>query len=127
MLIRYSVENFKSIRDKVELSMEAVGISELKETLITGKDGDKYLPLAAIYGPNGGGKSNVLQSFYCLWTRIVWPIRNSLEGIGNSVKTIKMKLLVQQRIINVLVVNQREIQIRVKFVKSAVLKSLNLE
>lgn len=81
MLIRYSVENFKSIRDKVELSMEAVGISELKETLITGNDGNQYLPLAAIYGPNGGGKSNVLESLFSLKQRLVLPIISSLSNV----------------------------------------------
>lgn len=91
MLIRYSVENFKSIRDKVELSMEAIGISELKETLIAGKDGEKYLPLAAIYGPNGGGKSNILESLFCLRSKIIVPIISSIKGISdNSAKTAEI-------------------------------------
>ena len=77
MLINYSVENFKSIRDKVELSMEAVGISDLQDSIII-KEGEKYLPLAVLYGPNGGGKSNILESLFTFIHTIINPIKSSL-------------------------------------------------
>ena len=77
MLIKYSVENFKSIRDKVELSMEAVGISDLQDSIII-KEGEKYLPLAVLYGPNGGGKSNILESLFTFIHTIINPIKSSL-------------------------------------------------
>ena len=79
MLIKYSVENFKSIRDRIELSLEATGISELQETIIKHND-DNYLPLAVIYGPNGGGKSNIIESLYCLRNRLIVPIVNLLNN-----------------------------------------------
>lgn len=79
MLIKYSVENFKSIRDRVELNLEATGISELQETIIK-HNGDNYLPLAVIYGPNGGGKSNIIESLYCLRNRLIIPIVNLLNN-----------------------------------------------
>ena len=86
MLIKYSVENFKSIRDRVELNLEATGISELQETIIK-HNGDNYLPLAVIYGPNGGGKSNIIESLYCLRNRLIIPIVNLLNNklIDNNV------------------------------------------
>ena len=79
MLIKYSVENFKSIRDRVELNLEATGISELQETIIK-HNGDNYLPLSVIYGPNGGGKSNIIESLYCLRNRLIIPIINLLNN-----------------------------------------------
>ena len=79
MLIKYSVENFKSIRDRIELNLEATGISELQETIIK-HNGDNYLPLAVIYGPNGGGKSNIIESLYCLRNRLIVPIVNLLNN-----------------------------------------------
>lgn len=61
MLLQFSVENFKSIKDKQTLDMVEIGtkhIQEHKKSLIEGQ----ILPLAVIYGPNGGGKSNLLQA-----------------------------------------------------------------
>ena len=90
MLIKYSVENFKSIKDKVELSMEAVGISELQDSIIV-KEGEKYLPLAVLYGPNGGGKSNILESLFTLIHTIVNPIKSSLINSSQQyVPIVKM-------------------------------------
>ncbi|MBQ9493252.1 MAG: AAA family ATPase [Oscillibacter sp.] len=63
MLKEFRFSNFGSFRDETVLSMEAVGLKELKEA--PRKDGsDTLLPLAAIYGKNGGGKTNVLCAFW---------------------------------------------------------------
>ena len=62
MLKEFRFSNFGSFRDEAVLSMEAVGLKELKD--VPRKDGsDTLLPLAAIYGKNGGGKTNVLCAF----------------------------------------------------------------
>lgn len=90
MLIKYSVENFKSIKDRVELSMEAVGISELQDSIIL-KEGDKYLPLAVIYGPNGGGKSNILESLFTVIHTIINPIKSSIvNSSGQKIIQVRM-------------------------------------
>ena len=64
MLCQFTVKNFKSIRDEVTFDMQAAAISEHEDRIIIDKDEEKYLPVSAIYGPNGGGKSNVLAALY---------------------------------------------------------------
>ena len=56
MLIEFTVENYRSFRDEAVLSMEATGLSTLKNILIP-FGGMRILPSIAIYGKNGGGKS----------------------------------------------------------------------
>ena len=74
MLSQFSVKNYKSIRDEISFDMQAVAISEHPEHLIDDEDGEKYLPIGAIYGPNGGGKSNVLEAFQVLVAKITHPL-----------------------------------------------------
>lgn len=62
MLIEFSVKNYRSFRDEAVLSMEANGSGTLKSVLIP-FGGIQILPGVAIYGKNGGGKSNVIRSF----------------------------------------------------------------
>ena len=63
MLIEFSVKNYRSFRDEAVLSMEAAKSSTLKSVLIP-FGGMPILPSAAIYGKNGGGKSNVIRAFW---------------------------------------------------------------
>lgn len=63
MLIEFTVKNYRSFRDEAVLSMEATGASTLKSVLIP-YGGMRILPGAAIYGKNGGGKSNVIRAFW---------------------------------------------------------------
>lgn len=72
MLIQFSVENFQSIRDKVTLDMRKLNVEEHNDTLID----NKYLPISAIYGPNGGGKSTVLRALNVMCTMIKAPLTN---------------------------------------------------
>lgn len=61
MLLRYSLSNFMSIRDFQELSMVASSLSDDQKGLIEAPGlPHKLLRIAAIYGPNASGKSNVL-------------------------------------------------------------------
>ena len=63
MLIEFKFSNYRSFRDEAVLSMEATGLSTFKNSLITYKT-TKLLPAVAIYGKNGGGKSNVIRAFW---------------------------------------------------------------
>lgn len=64
MLIRFRVENFRSIYQEQELSLVASPLSEHAETLVRS---DRYdldlLRSAAIYGANASGKSTLLAAF----------------------------------------------------------------
>lgn len=62
MLIEFSVENYRSIKDRLTLSLEArPALKEHPERLIEFKK-DRVLPQIMILGPNASGKSNVLKA-----------------------------------------------------------------
>ena len=65
MLIEFKVKNFRSLRNEQTLSLVATKDKSLQE-LNTLPSGIKAAPLllrsAAIYGPNAGGKSNLLKA-----------------------------------------------------------------
>lgn len=63
MLIEFQFKNYRSFRDEAVLSMEATGVGNFKNCLIE-YNNKKLLPAAAIYGKNGGGKSNVIRAYW---------------------------------------------------------------
>ena len=73
MLMEFTFENFKCYRDETTLNMTAASLSEHSDSLIAVNGTNKMLPVAAIYGPNGGGKSSVLQAFEYLAHTVVYP------------------------------------------------------
>ena len=74
MLCQFTVKNYKSIRDEVTFDMQAAAISEHEDRIIRDKDGEIFLPVSAIYGPNGGGKSNVLEVLHTLAVKVLRPL-----------------------------------------------------
>lgn len=62
MLIQFNFKNFKSFRDEVSLDLSATKITEHEDHVVTIAN-DKLLKVAAIYGANASGKSNVYDAF----------------------------------------------------------------
>lgn len=62
MLLRFTFKNFKSFCDEAVLDLTASSITEHKDSLITVNNID-ILPIAAIFGANGSGKSNLIEAF----------------------------------------------------------------
>lgn len=62
MIIRFSFKNFKSFKNENCLDMEATSLKEHEYNISKTENGD-YLKIAAIYGANASGKTNVLQAF----------------------------------------------------------------
>lgn len=91
MLCQFTVKNFKSIRDEVTFDMQAAAISEHEDRIIKDKDEELYLPVSAVYGPNGGGKSNALEALHSLVTKVLRPL---YATSNNEEIAIKMKKLV---------------------------------
>lgn len=58
MLLQFSVENFKSFRDRAVLSLEGSSDKDLPDNYVLNKK-DKYLKVAAVFGANASGKSNL--------------------------------------------------------------------
>ncbi len=93
MLCQFTVKNFKSIRDEITFDMQAAAISEHEDRVIKDNDGELYLPVSAIYGPNGGGKSNVLEAMYTLAIKVLRP----LYAIGDNTERplLQKKLIIE--------------------------------
>ncbi len=70
MLIRFSFQNFKSFKNECVLDMEATSLKEHEYNVVK-KDGENILKVAAIYGANASGKTNVLQAFEYMKRKIL--------------------------------------------------------
>jgi len=71
MLCQFTFWNFKPYRDEVTLDLCPARITEHEERLLLEPiTGEKFLPLAVIYGPNGGGKSAVIDSYRFLRDKV---------------------------------------------------------
>ncbi|MFE0147793.1 ATP/GTP-binding protein [Nonomuraea sp. NPDC059007] len=74
MLIRFAAANYRSISEPIELSMVAID-RDREEARPVSLLGESLLPIAAIYGPNASGKSNVIDAL--VWLRDA--VRHSLR------------------------------------------------
>ncbi|MEG1196659.1 MAG: ATP-binding protein [Clostridia bacterium] len=74
MLCQFSFENFRSYRDETTFDFQAENIPEFHDSLIRVDKCSSLLPVSAVYGPNGGGKTNLLRALSCLISTIVRPI-----------------------------------------------------
>jgi len=71
MLCQYSFENYKSFKNEALLDFCPDNISEHKDSLIVDKyTSENFLPVAVLYGPNGSGKTTVLESLCALFNKI---------------------------------------------------------
>ncbi|MEY8335573.1 ATP-binding protein [Lachnospiraceae bacterium 47-T17] len=62
MLIQFSFKNYKSFRDEATLDLSAAKMTEFFDRVVS-EGNDKILPMAAIYGANASGKSNIYNAF----------------------------------------------------------------
>lgn len=74
MLSQFSFSNFKSYKADTTFDFQAEAIPEFADSLIVSDKASSLLPVSVIYGPNGGGKTNILQAFSCMVTTVVRPI-----------------------------------------------------
>jgi AAA15 family ATPase/GTPase len=62
MLIQFNYKNFKSFRDEATLDLSATKMTEFSDRVVS-IGNEKILPIAAVYGANASGKSNVYGAF----------------------------------------------------------------
>lgn len=75
MLCQFNFKNFRSYKDDATLDMQATSSDLFSDSLIISEnDSQKYLPVAAVFGTNAGGKSNALKALRCLINLIIKPI-----------------------------------------------------
>lgn len=88
MLIQFNFKNYKSFREEVSLDMSATKVSE-HQTHVIDIAKDKLLKVAAIYGANAAGKSNVYDAFEYM----TYYVLNSFKfGGDNDTKQKEDKL-----------------------------------
>ena len=86
MLCQFTVKNFKSIRDEMTFDMQATAISEHEDRVIKDRDGELFLPVSAVYGPNGGGKSNVLEALHSLVFKVLRPLYATSDNENAAIR-----------------------------------------
>ncbi len=70
MLIQFRFKKFKSFRDDAILDFSATKITEHSDRVISAGY-EKLLPVAAIFGANASGKSNVIEAFRYMMTYVL--------------------------------------------------------
>lgn len=75
MIYEFIFKNFRSYKSSAGIDFTAKPIGEFRDSLIVQKDDNmELLPVCAIYGPNGGGKSSVLFALLALRNIIIEPL-----------------------------------------------------
>lgn len=90
MLCQFTFQNFKSYKSETTLDFQAAALPEFKDTLIKTESASDLIPVSVIYGPNGGGKTNLLQALSCVISTIVNPVKE----LGKN----RQNLIIQQKV-----------------------------
>ena len=61
-IYKFNFKNFKSFRNEASLDLSAAKMTEFSDRVVS-EGNDKILPMAAIYGANASGKSNIYNAF----------------------------------------------------------------
>lgn len=69
MLLRFTFKNFKSFCDEAVLDLTASSITEHKDSLIN-INNNAILPITAIFGANGSGKSNLFDALTAMCNEV---------------------------------------------------------
>ena len=86
MLLQFNFKNYKSFRDDTTLDLTATKISEFNNHVISVAN-EHVLPVAAIFGANASGKSNVQEAFRYMATYVI----HSLNYGGDESSAKKKK------------------------------------
>ncbi|MGM9572053.1 MAG: ATP/GTP-binding protein [bacterium] len=74
MICQFSFKNFKCYRDETTFDFQATAIPEFSDSLIIKDKSSDLLPVSVIYGPNGGGKTTLLEALSFLISIVTKPI-----------------------------------------------------
>jgi len=86
MLVQFNFKNYKSFRDEASLDLSAAKITEHEEHVVEIAN-DRLLKVAAIYGANASGKSNV----YAAFEYMTYYVVNSFKFGGEEESRRKME------------------------------------
>ena len=80
MLIQFSIENHRSIKDSAVISFAASKDKSLESYLLHPDEKRALLPAIAIYGANAAGKSNVLHALMTMKDMVVGEAAKISKG-----------------------------------------------
>ena len=95
MLIQFTVENHRSIKNSAVISFAASKDKSFEEYLLHPDAKKTLLPALAIYGANAAGKSNVLHAMMTMKEMVVGNAAKASKGFV----TLTVSLLMQKRFI----------------------------
>jgi AAA15 family ATPase/GTPase len=88
MLIEFSVTNYRSYRERQTLSLSATSSKELPDNIC--KSGLKEMPAllrtVALYGPNAGGKTNLIRAVLLMQQAIVQSAATGQVGVKLNIQ-----------------------------------------
>ena len=90
MLCQFLFQNFKSYKEETTFDFQASAIPEFADSLIKKDKCSDLLPVGVIYGPNGGGKTNLLQALTCMISAVVKPIHDLEKNRKNMIMQQKI-------------------------------------
>ena len=76
MLLSFTVGNFRSFKESKTFSMKAASIQEHKD-FVRESNNTKLLPVAAVYGANSSGKSNLLSALKTMKNTLLSSIKTN--------------------------------------------------
>ena len=98
MLIQFNFKNFKSFREEATLDLSAAKMTEFSDRVVA-IGSEKILPVAAIYGANASGKSNIYNAFEYMSDYVVNSFKYGDESLKNS-DLLRFYLIPYQRMQN---------------------------
>lgn len=84
MLVQFNFKNFKSFKNESSLDLTAAPIKEHPYNLIENVKGDKLVKIAAIYGANASGKSNLIEAFDFMRDYVIHSLSLDSDDEGNG-------------------------------------------
>ena len=75
MLHQFTFKNFKSFKEEMTLDLLATSVKEHQEDIVIDAFNEEVLKIAAIYGANASGKSNVIEAFNVMKHMVLYSFR----------------------------------------------------
>lgn len=93
MLCQFSFTNYRSYKDETLFDFQASNIAEFNDSLIITDKASNVLPVSVIYGPNGGGKTNLLAALSAVISMVVSPVYELGKTSGSIIIQQKTELM----------------------------------